>query len=282
MRYSPQTRTAGVVALAALLSLAAPAGAAAQRADQLPPELTGVGITEKLGDPVPLDTTFVDESGATVTLSSFMGGDRPVILNLGYYRCPMLCGLVLNGMLAGMKDLAWTPGKEFEVVTISIDPSETPALARLKKQNMMQEYHRPGAAAGWHFLTGDEKDIRAVADAVGFRYRYDEKQQQYAHAAGIVLLTPDGTVARYLYGIDYPSKSLRLALTEAADGSIGSPVDQLLLYCFCYDPNARGYVLQASRVMTAGGAATALILGVWLGTYWRREVKNRTREEPER
>ncbi len=260
----------------AVLAAAVAAGLApvahAQRAEPLPKALEGVGISERPGAQVPLDLEFVAEDGQPVRLSRYVTGKRPVILTLNYYRCPMLCGLLLSGLLDGLKELAWTPGNEFEVVTVSIDPLETPKLAMLKKESYITEFGRPAAAAGWHFLTGKEKDIRALAASVGFGYRYDEERQQYAHAAGIFLLTPDGRVARVLYGVTFEPRTLRLALTEASRGKVGTTADQVLLFCYHYDANAGRYVVAASNIMRLGGAATAVIVGGWLLAAWRRSA----------
>lgn len=262
----------------AVLAVALAVPAFAQRSEPLPRELEGVGITEVPGARIPLQLTFLDEDGKTVRLSDYFAAGRPVILTLNYYRCPMLCGLMLNGLLDGLKQLPWTPGHEFEIVTVSIDPLETPTLARLKKQSYMEEYARPAAVAGWHFLVGQPENITALADAVGFHYRYDEERKQYAHAAGLFVATPDGRVARYLYGVMYEPRTLRLALTEAARGDIGSSVDQLLLYCFHYDANQGRYVVAAETFMRLGGGATALILGLWLFTWWRRSTRRENSE----
>ena len=245
-------------------------GATAQRTEPLPKELEGVGITELPGARIPLDLEFLDESGATVRLGDYFAKGRPVILTLNYYRCPMLCGLMLNGLLDGLRELAWQPGEQFEIVTVSIDPSETPTLARLKKESYMEELGRPGVAAGWHFLVGQPESITPLAEAVGFKYRYNDERKEYVHAAGLFVATPDGRVARYLYGVMYEGRTLRLALSEAAEGTIGTSVDRFLLYCFHYDANQGRYVVAATNVMRLGGALTALILGLWLVAWWRR------------
>lgn len=263
--------------LACVLLLAAP-GASAQLADQVPPALEEVGIDEHLDAKLPLDVEFVDESGNRVTLGSFFDGDRPVILTLNYYRCPMLCGLQLNGVVEGLTGLDWSLGNQFEMVTVSIDPLETPILAREKKQNYLKWYDRDGAAAGWHFLTGRQDNIGRLAETVGFRYTYDEKSGQYAHAAAIFVCTPDGRVARYLYGIEYPPKHLRLALLEASEGTIGNAIDQLILYCYHYDPSDRSYAPTAMNIMRLGGGATALVLGSSLALFWMRDLRRRRRE----
>jgi protein SCO1/2 len=262
---------------AAMLFLAA-LPAAAQRTEPLPKDLEGVGITEHAGARLPLDLEFKDEDGKTVNLAQYFNGDRPVILTLGYYRCPMLCTLVLNSLVDGLKDLPWTPGQEFEIVTVSIDPTETPTLAKLKKQNYLEEYGRAGAAGGWHFLTGREESIRKLADAVGFGYRYVEERGQYAHPAAIFVVTPDGRMAKYLYGVLYQPKTLRLALAEAGQGKIGTTTDQLLLYCFHYDAQEGRYVLAATNIMRFGGATTAVVVGLWLAVSWRRGARRKSLE----
>ncbi len=255
--------------------LVAAVPAMAQLADQVPPQLEDVGIEEHLEAEIPMDLEFRDEYGAVVTLGDYFDGTKPVILTLNYYKCPMLCGLQLNGLLDGLMDLDWTPGQEFELVTVSINPLETPALATEKKQNYIKRYQRPSAARGWHFLTGKEPEIRQLASTLGFGYSYDRETGEYAHAAAIFIATPDGRVARYLYGIEYPEKRLRLALLEASNGEIGTTIDQLILYCFHYDPASRRYAPVAMNIMRLGGGATALVLGLSLGGYWLREARRR-------
>ncbi len=260
--------------LLAALWWATPLGAV-QRQEPLPKELEGVGITEKLGASLPLDLSFVDEAGRPVQLASYFGQGRPVLLTLNYYSCPMLCTLMLNGLIDGLRELKWTPGREFEVVTVTINPLETPTLARLKKQTYMEYYERPAAAAGWHFLTGRESEIRRLADAVGFGYAWVESRKEYAHPAAIMLASPDGRVVRYLYGVMYEPKDLRLAIAEAGEGKVGSTAEQILLYCFHYDAEAGRYVIAASNLMRAGGLATAAIFGSWLFVWWRRSTRRR-------
>jgi protein SCO1/2 len=271
-RRAPARAGAALTAVAAL-SVLLPTIARAERTEPLPKELEGVGITEVPGARIPQELTFLDESGKAVRLADYFAAGRPVILTLNYYRCPMLCGLMLNGLLEGLKELKWTPGREFEIVTVSIDPLETPTLARLKKQSYMEDFARPEAVAGWHFLVGRPESIKALADAVGFHYRYNEERKEYAHPAGLFVATPDGRIARYLYGVVYEGRTLRLALTEAAEGKIGSSADQLLLFCFHYDAKEGRYVVAATKIMRFGGGATALILGLWLVTWWRRSAR---------
>ncbi len=247
----------------------------AQRAEPVPKELQDVKVTEHPDVALPLDAQFVDENGNTVRLGDFFSGDRPVILTLNYYECPMLCGLQLNGLVDGLDGLDWTPGDQFEIVTISINPLETPTLAKLKKQNYIKHYGRPKAAAGWHFLTGRESDIRRVADTVGFGYRYDPEAKQYAHPAVMFVATPAGHVARYLYGIELPTKTLRLALVEAAKGKVGSAIDRIVLYCYHYDPSTHRYAPVAMNIMRLGGGATLAIFGTSLLAFWVRDSRKR-------
>ncbi len=264
---------AWVLVFASIVIFGTPA--AAQIIKDVPPALEDVGVDEHFDAVVPLDLEFKDEKGQVVRLGDYFKPERPVILTLNYYRCPMLCGLQLNGFLQGLKGLEWMPSEQFEIVTISIDPLETPALAAEKKQNYMTQLGREGAGTGWHFLTGGESNIRAVAEAVGFRYAYDEETAQYAHAAALMVLTPDGRVARYLYGIDYPASKLKFALLEAGQGEIGSPLDQLLLYCFHYDSKDRQYTPVAMNIMRVGGGVTVLILTIAIALMWLRDSRSR-------
>lgn len=253
--------------------------AGAQLADQVPAALEEVGVTEHLDAKLPLGLEFRDENGRQVTLGEYFDGDRPVILTLNYYKCPMLCGLMLNGVVDGLEAMDWSPGEEFEIVTVSINPLETPELATAKKQNYLKRLNRPSVADGWHFLTGRELEIRRLAETVGFGYSYDPETQEYAHAAAIMVCTPDGRVARYLYGIEYPARRLKFALLEAAEGTIGSTLDQLILYCYHYDPTNRRYSPVAMNIMRVGGGATALILGMALGLFWVREWRRRKKTD---
>lgn len=274
------TRCLKIAVLAAAL-VAAAGVASAQLANQAVPTLDKVGVEEHLDARLPLELEFIDEAGRTVRLGDYFDGARPVILTLNYYRCPMLCGLQLNGVVAGMEEMDWTPGVEFEMVTVSIDPLETPELAQAKKENYLKRYQRPAAARGWHFLTGRQDNIERLAETVGFGYTYDVASGQYAHAAAIFVITPDGRVARYLYGIEYPPKSLKLSLMEASEGKIGSAFDQLIMYCYHYDPASRRYAPVAMNIMRVGGGATALLLGLTLGTWWLRESRRRRRAQGE-
>jgi len=242
----------------------------AARADQpLPRQLENVGVEERLGRPVDLSLSFIAENGYPVKLGDFFHDGRPVILDLVYYSCPMLCNLVLNSQTSAMREIPWTPGKEYEVVTISIDPTETFELARHKKATYLASYERQ--TSGWHFLTDHDGNVKKLADQVGFHYTYDEKTGQYAHQAAIMILTPNGEVSRYLYGIDIHPRDLRLAMAEASQGKFSLSVDRLLLFCYHYDPLTRSYVPFATNLMKVGGALTILVVGLFLLRLWRRE-----------
>lgn len=231
-------------------------------AESTPVELKNVAITEHLGQPIDLNLTFKDETGATVPLKKFFDGKKPVVLTLAYYGCPNLCGLLLRGVTDAFKELPWLPGKEFEYVNVSIDPTESSTMAAEKKDNFLKEYGRPEAAKGWHFLVGNDANIHALAQQIGFSYFYDKEQKQYAHGAALYVLTPQGTLSRYLFGITFPPRDLRLALLEASNGKIGTVVDHILLYCYHYDPKGRKYSLIAIRLMKIAGAATLVIIAI--------------------
>jgi protein SCO1/2 len=241
----------------------------------LPKALNGVGIDQKLNEQLPLDLVFRNENGEDVKLGSYFG-KKPVVLSLVYYQCPMLCNQVLNGMVTAFKVMAFKPGEEFEVVTISFDPRETAALAAAKKKtyvDYLPEAKRAGAASGWHFLTGDEASIKRITDAVGFRYHWDQATEQFAHASGVFVATPQGKLARYFYGIEYAPRDLRLGLIEAAENKIGSPVDQLLLFCFHYDPATGKYGAAVMNLMRVGGVITVMAIVGLLLALRRRSSK---------
>lgn len=263
-------------ALLALAFLVYPAACAAQLTGPVqnigvrPELLKEVGIDQKLNSSIPLDLVFRDEAGNAVKLSQFFG-QGPVVLSLVYYDCPMLCTQVLNALDRSFKDVPMDIGKDFGVVTVSIDPSETPKLASAKRDLYAGIYGRPGGAAGWHFLTGEQSQIRQLADAVGFRYAYDADSKQFAHASAVMVLTPNGKISRYFYGIQYPSRDMRLGLVEASEGKIGSPVDQVLLFCYHYDPVTGKYGLLISRVIKASGLLTVLAIGILVLVLSRHE-----------
>jgi protein SCO1/2 len=226
----------------------------------LPTALQKVSLDQRLNDQLPLDLVFRDETGREVKLAEYFQKGRPVILSLVFYECPMLCNQVLNGLVGSIRTLSFNAGREFEVLTVSFDAREGPELARAKKESYMVRYQRPGTESGWHFLVGSQQSIDALTKAVGFNYYYDEKTQQFAHASGIIVLTPDGHIARYFYGIEYSARDLRFGLVEASEGRIGSPVDKLLLYCYHYDPASGKYGPVVMNIVRLGGILT--IVGI--------------------
>ncbi len=240
--------------------------------DQIPYELQEVGVEEHLGSKISTDLEFTDESGSKVPLSKFFDQQHPVILNLVYFGCPNICGFLLNGFTAGLKQMAWIPGNEFQVLTISIDPTEKSELANEKKKNYFKEYGKPEAEKGWHFLTGTEDQIKKLASEVGFKYKYDTDQKQYAHGAVIFVLTPEGKISRYLYGIEFNPRDLKLALLEASEGKIGNVVDRFLMFCYHYDPKGKKYALFATRLMRGAAVFTVIFLGLM---FYRLNRKKR-------
>jgi protein SCO1/2 len=240
----------------------------------LPPVLKKVGLDQKLNQPVPLDAVFKDEQGNDVKLGQYFKG-KPVVLSLVYYSCPMLCNQVLNGMLGSFREMSFNAGEQFEVVTVSFDPKETPALAAQKKATYIKGYNRPSGAAGWHFLTGDEANIKRLTEAVGFRYLWDEQTKQFAHASGIMIVTPEGKLARYFYGVEYPARDLRLSLVEASANKIGTPVDTLMLYCYHYDPATGKYGAVVMNILRVAGVVTLLLMAALF--FLLRKVAQRRR-----
>ena len=238
--------------------------------DDRPLALRNVDLEQKLGAQLPLDAGFRDETGRTVKLKDYFGR-RPVILAFVYYNCQDLCPLVLDGLVRSMRPLSFDIGDQFDVVTVSFDPRDTPALAAAKKSDYVKQYSRPGAGEGWHFLTGDEKSIQRLTEAVGFRYNYERDQDRFGHATGIVLLTPGGKIARYFYGIEFSPRDLRLGLIEASSNKIASPIDQLLLFCYHYDPATGKYSLLITNLIRLGGVATVIALGSFIVVMLRRE-----------
>jgi protein SCO1/2 len=226
-----------------------------------PPGLQNVGVEQHLDEQIPADLNFRDETGKPVRLGDYFG-KKPVILNLVYYNCPMLCGEVLSGLEGALRVLKFDVGKEFDVLTVSFDPRETPDMATKKKAEFLKRYGRAGAAEGWHFLTGPQESIDALTKAAGFQYQYDPKTGQFAHATAIMILTPEGKIAQYYYGVDYAPKDLRLGLIQASENKIGSLADQVLLYCYHYDPTTGKYGAIISRVLQLSGLATILGLGI--------------------
>lgn len=241
-----------------------------------PPILDQIGLDQRLNQQIPLDLTFLDETGRPVQLREYFGS-KPVILALVYFQCPMLCSQVQQGMTGALKAVRFNAGRDFTVLTVSFDPRDTPADAARNKQTYVSRYRREGAAEGWHFLTGRKEQIDALASAVGFRYVWDPKAQQFAHASGIMLLTPDGRLAQYYYGIEYPPRDLQLGLVEASKGKIGNLKDQLLLYCFHYDPTQGRYGAVIINILRICAVATLVVLGGFMFIMFRHDFRERGR-----
>jgi protein SCO1/2 len=239
-------------------------------AQERPTVLRDVGFDQRLNEQVPGDIALRDETGKPVHLSDYYGR-KPVVLALVYYECPLLCTMTLNGLVSAMNAVSFDAGKEFDVVTVSFEPRETPALAAAKKEAYLKRYARPGAAAGWHFLTGEPADIARLTTAVGFRYTWDERIRQYAHPSGVVVLTPEGRIARYLFGVEYSPKDLRFALVEASAGRVGSLADTVILYCYTYDPMTGKYGAAVMRILRAGALLTLAALGTFIFVMVRRD-----------
>ena len=265
---SSRTKTSLFVATIALIAL--PAGA--QQAGP-PPLLREVSIAQRLNEQVPPEIVFRDENGKAVHLGDYFG-KKPVVLSLVYFDCPALCTEVLNGELRTIKAISLDLGKDFDAVTVSFEPKDTPALAKAKRDVYAGQYGRPGARENWHFLTGEQPSIDALTQAVGFHYAYDSASRQYAHAAAIMVLTPEGRIARYFYGVQYPGRDVRLGLVEASEGKIGTPTDHALLYCYQYDPMTGKYGLVVMNVVRAAGVLTVLVLGIFMFVMFRRERKH--------
>ena len=248
-----------------LLALAAVASA-----QERPTILREVGFDQRLDQVVPGDIALRDEAGRDVKLADYLG-KKPVVLTLVYYECPSLCTMTLNGLVSAMNAVSFDAGREYDVVTVSFEPRETPALATAKKDAYLKRYQRPGAAAGWHFLTGEPEQIARLTTAVGFRYTWDERIRQYAHPSGIVVLTPEGRIARYLFGIEYTPKDLRFAVVEASAGRVGGVIDQAILYCYQYDPMTGKYGTAIMRLLRVASLLTLGALGTFIFMMWRRE-----------
>jgi protein SCO1/2 len=236
----------------------------------IPAALREIGFDQNIDQRVPLDTTFRNEVGATVRLGDYFG-TKPVVMVFAYYDCPMLCTQVINGLSSALGTMSLNPGTDFEIVTVSFNPHDTPATATAKKAVYLERYKRAGAADGWHFLTGDQAQIDRLTKAAGFRYVWDAETKQYAHPSGVIVLTPDGRLSKYLFGIEYGPRDLRLGIVEASEGKIGTPVDALLLYCYHYDPMTGKYGLVIMRSMRVAGVATVLAMGAFIFIMVRRE-----------
>lgn len=264
-----------LVALLALLSVTVGFSAQAQ---PLPEQLRGVDVVENLGDYVDLDLEFVDEEGKTVRLGDYFHTGKPVIVTLNYYNCPMLCSMQLNGMIDGLRELPWAPGDHFRIVTLSIDPREGPDLASAKREAYLEALGK-GQDVEWTFLTGEDENIRALSEKLGFGYRYVREIDEYAHPAAIFFLSDEGRITRYLYGLQYRPFDLRMAITEAGEGRVGTTVDRIILSCFHYDSSSNSYAVFAFGVMRISGIVTVLILGGLLGILWVRDLRRRLAKE---
>jgi protein SCO1/2 len=275
---TPKTRSAATMIVATLACVCAVlfGGAAHAQIAVTPKELQHVGVNEHLDGPLPLDTPFRDHTGAPLTLRKIFDGKRPVVLQFAYHTCPVVCGMITSNLAAGLKDVPWTVGKEFDVVTISIDPNESLEHTAAKRSSILNEYGR--AQSGWHFLVGSQASIEAVTKAAGFEYQYDERQKQWGHPSVVFIVKPNGNMARYLYGLEFPAADLRLGLLEASEGRHITTVEQIILYCYHYDPQGGKYVLVARRVMQVGGAAIAIVLFSVLGVLWAREFRKKRDE----
>lgn len=265
----------GLIAGFVALSLAFQVGAQELVEQDQDPALKNIDIVERLGEQVPLDIVFTDDHGRTQTLGEALEPGKPVLLTLAYYECPMLCNLVLNGLSASLGDVEWNASEQFNLLTVSIKPSETVELAAAKKKNYLEYFTelsgRDFAPAGWTFAVAEKEQSEALAEAVGFKYYLDKNTGEYAHPAMTVVLTDEGVISRYLYGIDHEQRNLKLALLEASEGRVGTVMDRLLLYCYRYDPDEKGYVMFAANVMKLGGALTVVLLGLFLGGLWLKE-----------
>jgi protein SCO1 len=274
MRLSATLLAVGMLALAAR-----PAHAqAALPLENLPLPPKNVGFDQNIGKTVPLEAAFKDETGKSVKLGDYFG-NKPVLLSFAYFTCPMLCGLSMQGVSSSLKGMNLDAGRDFNVLTVSFDPRETPEMARAKKETAIARYGRPGAAEGWHFLTGDQSAIESLAGAAGFRYEWDAEAKEYAHATGVVVITPQGQIARYLFGIEYAPRDLRFALVEASQHKLGSVVDQLLLLCYHYDPKTGRYGAIAIDSMRAAGALTIVALGAFTIVSLRKERRSKRNTE---
>ncbi|EAQ77695.1 SCO family protein [Blastopirellula marina] len=256
---------------AAILLIALTASSQQLRAEvpgEDPQELRDLTIIEHSNDLLPLDLTFRDDAGETVRLGDYFQGKNPVILSMNYSNCPMLCQVQLNGLVTGLDRVIWTAGQEYQVISVSIDPAETPEKALKTKEKYLELYGRPESADGWHFLTGDKASIQKLADAIGFQFRYVPERNEYAHPALLTLCTPDGRISRYMYGVEFPPQTLRLSLVEASEGKIGTTTDRFLLFCFHYDPSTGAYGPVAMNIMKVGGASMLAALLMYLAPYW--------------
>lgn len=267
------TRPAAIIVPVVFVLGLIAAPAFGQRKEAPPEDLLDVGVTEHFDEQIPLELAFVDTKGKKVTLAEYFDGERPVVLTLNYSNCPMLCSLQLNGLFDGLKEMDWAMGKEYQMLTVSIDPAESPERAAMSRERYLKQYGRPGSGGGYHCVTGKNENIKRLSDTIGFHYRYVPETGEYAHAAATFICTPDGRLSRYLYGVEYDPQTLRMSLLEASQGKIGTPMDQLLLFCFHYDAASGRYGPSAFKLMRLGGLVTVFIVGGILLVYWRKESR---------
>ncbi len=258
------------IAAITLLVLTTAWSTSSYAAEELPAQLQDVGVDERLSEQVDLTLEFTDHNGNQVTLADYVDGEIPVVFTLNYFGCPMLCGLQLNALTDGLSEMEWAPGENFRIVTISFDPDETWELAAAKRQSYLEELGR-GMDADWSFLVGTPENIEAVAQGFGYRYQYVESQDEFAHPAAVMFVSPEGMISRYLYGLIYIPRDLKFAIMEASEGRVGSTVEHFILSCFVYDPDAGSYVQNAVSIMRLGGVITVIVIGIFLAVMWRRE-----------
>ena len=273
LRADSNHRIPGFVRLAIVCALFLFSSIAGAQIAGMPPEMERIGVKEHLDQPLPLDTTFRDQNGKTVKLGDFFDGKHPVVLTFAYHTCPVICGMILNNEADGLKGVPWTLGDKFRAVTISINPDDTLEAAQKKRATVLKQYGRTVVDEAWTMLLGDKANIDRVAAAAGFEYQYDERQKQYGHPSVVMVVTPDGKMARYLYGLEFGGADLKLALLEASKGKSITTVEQIILYCYHYDPQGGKYVIVAMRVMQVGGGIVALLLGTFLAVLWGREIR---------
>ncbi len=242
-------------------------------ATQVPEQLKDVGIKENLGAALDLNLPFVNEQGQSVVLAQYFGGKKPVIISPVYYSCPGLCNFHLNGLVDGLKGLDWTVGNQFDVIAVSFDATETPDLAKNKKDNYMKVYDRPGSEAGWHFLTANSQTVKALTDGLGFKFKWSEEMKEWSHASAAIIISPQGKISRYLPGIVFEPKTLKIALNEGSQGKVGNLIDSLILYCFQYNPHKSEYTLVAFQIMKLAAFLTVLIFVFWMVPVWIRSIK---------
>jgi protein SCO1/2 len=264
-----------------LICILTPPIIAADRMEPAPADIKDVTVIEQLESQIPLDLQFKNERGNTVELKDFFNHDKPVIMTFNFFQCPMLCHLILDGLVSSLQNMSLEPGTDFDILSVSFDPLDTPTIAQAWKQKYVKQYGKPSSASGWHFLTGKKKDITALTDSVGYYYQYVKERQEYAHIAAMLVLMPDGKVSRYIYGIEYNPQTLRLSLVEASEGKIGNTLDKIILTCYYYDHTKGKYAPLAVNVMRIGGGLTVLVLGIFLLTLWIREKNKATHNAEE-